>query len=254
MTRCVILLPLLLAVLPGSAAASKSPLEIPNLSGMWARAQVTTALVDIPIVGEMASRTMAVTLLRLRQEGSEVVVDEKVCRLTTQAPTRLVSTTYPDAFVRAVSGNQRRGRIKVDDGRIRYVEPKQAYWRGMQPGVDVAGPMPVDSNDPRVGDVDADGQPGLTVKVGGIVDGEIFLVQRSWSELDGVLRSRNRIEGSIAWGSEEQILGASSSLLESSPKKRPAPETRKNFFRMRRVPKSATCAEVLARRQKLFGF
>ena len=207
----------------------------------------------IPIVGELASKTLAVTLLQVRQDGANVFLDEQVCRLVTKAPTSLVRTTYPDAFIRAVSGNQRRGRLERDGDRFRYVEPKQAYWRGMRPEIDVAEPLPSDASDPRIADLDGDGQPGLTVQVGGLIDGEIFLVQRSWSELDGVVRSGNKIEGQVAWGSEERILGASRSLLKSKPEKRPDPERRSNFFRMRRVPQTATCEQVLARRQKLLG-
>ena len=59
----------------------------------------------------------------------------------------------------------------------------------------------------------------------------MYLVQRSWSELSGVVRSRNnRIEGRVEWGSEEQILGATRSLLRSSPKKRPGTENRRQFL------------------------
>ena len=182
-----------------------------------------------------------------------LVLNEEVCRLTTRAPTSLVTTAYPDAFIRAVSGNRRTGRLEWADGEVRYVEPRQAYWRGMRPEADIAGPLPAGADDPRVGDIDRDGQPGLTVRVGGLIDGEVFLVQRSWSALTGVLRSSNQIEGRIEWGSEERILGATRNLLKSAPAKRPDPSSGRSFFRMRRVPESATCAQVLARRKKLFG-
>ncbi len=236
-----------------ASGTSPQPPDLPDLSGTWARAQITTALVHVPIVGELASQTLAVTLLRIEQHGPELLLVEEVCRLDTKAPTSLVKTTYPDAFVRAVSGNRRRGRLEWDGGQIRYREPKQAYWRGMREGVPIGEPLPDHPDDPRVSDLDSDGNPGLTVKVSGLIDGEIFLVQRSWSELDGVLLSGNRIEGRVHWDSEEQILGASRQLLASKPKKRPAPDQSGNFFRMRRVPNSATCGEVLARQRKLLG-
>ena len=246
----------LMAVATGAqpaAASATTPARpaLPDISGAWARAQITTAMVDIPLVGEMPSRTLAVTRLRVRQQGANVVLDEEVCRLTTQAPTRLVSTTYPTAFLRAVSGNQRRGRLERDGKQIRYVEPKQAYWRGMRPGTDVSEALPIDATDPRIEDLDRDGKPGLTVKVGGLIDGEVFLVQRSWSELRGELRSNDRIEGRVAWSSEERIVGASRSLLTSSPKKRP--DDARSFFRMRRIPSAVTCRDILARQRTLFG-
>ena len=56
-------------LLPGTALATTRPL--PDLSGTWARAQVTAALVDVPIVGELSSRTLAVTLLRVTQNGED---------------------------------------------------------------------------------------------------------------------------------------------------------------------------------------
>ncbi len=238
----------------GSATASTaSRPPLPDLSGAWARAQVTTAMVDVPLLGELPSRTLAVTRLKIRQDGAEVSLDEEVCRLTTRAPTQLIKTTYPAAFLRAVSGNQRRGRLERDGRQVRYIEPKQAYWRGMRPGTDVLEALPADAKDPRIDDGDGDGQPGLTVKVNGLIDGEIFLVQRSWSELRGELRSNDRIEGRIAWGSEERIVGATRSMLTSSPKKRPDPNGTQSFFRMRRIPAAATCDEILARQKVLFG-
>ena len=254
MTRRIIIMSLLgLAVPTAVSATTAGPDRYPDLSGTWARAQVTTALVDIPLVGELASRTLAVTLLRVEQKGVEVTLEEEVCRLTTKAPTSLVSTQYPEAFIRAVSGNRRRGRLEWDGATFRYREPKQAYWRGMRPDVDVTEPLPTEPDDPRIRDLDNDGQPGLTVKVEGLISGEIFLVQRSWSELNGTIRSNSRIEGQVAWGSEEQILGATRSMLKSKPKKRPDPAQSGNFFRMRRVPASATCEQVMARRRRLLG-
>lgn len=254
MTRCISAVSAHFVLLPALAFAGSSADDgLPDLSGTWARAQVTTALVDIPVVGELASRTLAVTLLRVEQDGPSLTLNEQVCVLTTKAPTTLVRTTYPDAFVRAVSGNRRRGRLERDGARIRYFEPKQMYWRGMRPDVDVGEPLPNDAKDPRISDLDRDGAPGLTVNVDGLIDGKVFLVQRSWSELDGVVRSRNRIEGQVVWGSEETILGATKSLLRSPPDKRPDPARSRNFFRMRRVPSTATCDEVLARRRQLLG-
>ena len=40
-----------------------------------------------------------------------------------------------------------------------------------------ATPLPGEADDPRVVDADSDGNPGVTVQVRGLIDGEVYMVQ-----------------------------------------------------------------------------
>ncbi|MGB1250835.1 MAG: hypothetical protein ACPG8W_09505, partial [Candidatus Promineifilaceae bacterium] len=63
-------------------------------------------------------------------------------------------------------------------------------------------------------DPDGDGNPGLTVRATGLADGEIYVVQRSWTILDGQLAG-DRLDGLIEWNSEQIIIGADNPVLLS---------------------------------------
>jgi hypothetical protein len=120
-------------------------------------------------------------------------------------------------------------------------------------GADLADPsgdpLPEDASDPAVVDLDGDGLPGATVRVTGLLDGEIYVTQRVWTELEGIFTNAERLEGAIAWGEEQKILGTDNDILSS--------------FEVKNVPVSgsflmlkteaADCDEILADRDRFFG-
>lgn len=224
--------------------------NMPRVEGRWARVQVTTALVDLPVLGEREARTLAVTLLDVEQQGGALTLREEVCGVESRDPTEMVRTRYPAAFAKALSGVQRSAHLEHGPQGLRWVEPKQASVRGAS--ISEAEPLPKLGTDPRVIDSDGDGQPGLTVEIDGMVSGSVFVVQKGWSALEGQLRA-DRAEGLIRWSSEQVVVGATHRLLQSAPASRPHPDPKKSFFRMRRVPTDATCADIQSRRQTLLG-
>lgn len=235
-------------------AANVAPVrDLPNLAGKWARLQVTTAVSDVPVVGDVSSETVGIVLLSVRQEGDRLELKEQICALKNESLGGAVEARFPVSFLEALSGNVKTARLVRQGDAIRYLEDEDTRVHGARLEDPLTDDLPQSQGDPRVRDADGDGEPGMTVRVDGIVDGEIYVVQRTSAEFHGELLSPKKISGAISWRSEQSVVGASSSFLESNPDARPHPDPDKSFFRMRRVPSSATCPQVVRLSRRLFG-
>ncbi|MGF1507993.1 MAG: hypothetical protein ACFB9M_00670 [Myxococcota bacterium] len=226
---------------------------MPDLAGVWAQLQVTTSVVDVPFKGRAETELRSLALLEVQQDHRELSIRETICSLQSQGPTPIIQTAYPPRFRDALSGHERSAVLTYDGGAWRYTEPKSYRTNGARLRDPPGERLPEEPEDPRVLDADHDGKPGLTVLVRGWVEGEVYLVQRGWSELSGIVRSGRQIEGQVAWASEQRVLDATSRLLTRAPKARPHPQDGRSFFRMARVPRRATCAELLPRADRIFG-
>ena len=242
----------LAATLPSSAASARP--AAPDLSGTWARVEVTTALSEVPVLGDLTSRTRALSLLTFTEEGGGLWVQTQVCALENETLGGAVQATFPKAFLRAVSGGRYPARLETTADGLRYVEERPTRVSGATLRNIAQDDLPKRSDDPRLEDSDRDGHPGLTVHVGGFVEGEIYVVQRDASHLEGeVSPNRRQIQGRVTWTAEQSVVGASRSMLASTPDNRPHPDPEESFFRMRRVPEGARCADIVRRSRQLFG-
>jgi len=91
------------------------------------------------------------------------------------------------------------------------------------------------------------------VHFAGLVDGDVYLVQRQWSTLRGVATGGNRIDGRIQWGEERSVLGATSIFLRSQPPSRSDPDPEASYFRTTRIEAGVDCAGIVAQRDTLFA-
>ncbi|MEQ8278899.1 MAG: hypothetical protein RMA76_30375 [Deltaproteobacteria bacterium] len=206
----------------------------PDVTGLWVRAQRTTTVVDVPVLGDTEVETVAIAIVDVRRVGDEYRMTEKVCAIESESVHGVVRTVYPRAFVVALSGHDKPLRIERAESGLRWIEPR--YER-------VVGE----------GDQDSDGHPGVTVRIEGLVDGEVYVKQVGWQASEGRFVGDDRVAGAVTFGLEQEILGATSERLQDPLPSRPHPEAKKNPFRARRIPTSATCAQVLARRGALLG-
>ena len=102
-------------------------------------------------------------------------------------------------------------------------------------------------------DEDGDGHPGVTIRMIGLIDGEMRVVQRTVNELEGVMTAdAETIIGRVTWSSEQHVLDATSAFLRASPSSRPHPDPARSHFVMRRVPASLGCDDLLSDHARLF--
>jgi len=98
------------------------------------------------------------------------------------------------------------------------------------------------------------GKPAVTVKLTGIVQGEVYNVQRQWVEAVGVAVSTSRIEGALAFDVEQPTLASDPPLIKDmTGKQRVNPTACASGFVMVKVDATSTCDTVKAQATTLFG-
>ncbi len=239
-----------LALAPLSEAQARGA-RMPDIQGTWAQVQVTTARTEIPVIGVIETSTTSLLLTEITREGSDYVLTEKVCSIDLTGGSDLVTTIISDAFARGVSGNTRAIRWFRDGDTLRYEQPKAWRASGAKLSNVSRGTLPKAPGDPRILDSDGDGHPGLTVKIRGAIDGELYVVERSWSVLSGKMDGSGQLHGSIKWYSEQSVIEATSIFLSNPPPSKPTSSKRDNYFRMKKVDQESTCSDITRLRKGL---
>lgn len=242
------LVPLLL-LLPGTALA-ESP---PDVSGTWAQLQVQTSIVTIPVAGNVTSTTVAILRVNIEQDRRKLVVQTTPCAVDVDSEVTMVKTIIPQPMLRAIGTREFRARLNPSHDGWRFYQPPVMQTLGVALKDAWKDSMPSGPNDKRLVDSDNDGNPGVTVRIEGVIKGAIYVAQRSWSRLDGLILG-DRMKGSLQWQTDQSVLEATSSLLLSSPHARPSTVPSENYFRAIRVAPNATCKEILKIPRNTFTF
>ena len=221
-----------------------------GLLGVWAQRQVTVSDVDVPVVG--TTRTPTVSLLRVEISPGRApglrALHLQICGISLGSDADLARTLIPDAFVDALPEVDREASLG-EDGTYTVEWLTQVHGARLEdPEADM---LPTALDDPRVFDQDGDGHPGLTVRIGGLVDGEIYVVQRGRDRLSGRFAD-DRVDGRLEWTSEQVVLGADVDLLEMPVPTHPVADPAAHVFALRRLPADADCEFVLAHATELF--
>lgn len=227
-------------------SAAASPPQ--DLSGVWVHRVVTTSVSKLPVLGEVENESRFYARVEMTQTGDDLSLRISPCYVRIVGEMKRVHTIIPDETL-AVMGPQRRtGRL--DGARF-----------AIDRGVDVLGarltdewrdPLPDDVAHPAQWDEDGDGKPGVTVRIMGPIDGDVYVAQRAWNELSGTVMTPDRIVGRVRWNAEQQVLDATSVFLRANPSSRPHTDPARNHFEMRRLPPHTTCADIRKQHDRLF--
>lgn len=225
----------------------------PNLTGRWAQFQVITTIESIPLLGDVESTMAALLYVDFVQQGAQVTGVETMCHLNLQSSSDSIQVHIPKAFTRSLSGNRRQGTVEQTPTGWRLKLDRVWMLSGVALDHPATDSLPDDPEDPRVRDTDRDGLPGATLVSEGIVEGAIYLAQKSWNELTGKFKQHStRIEGHVRWGSERKILDADSVLLEIEAASRPHPNPNQSIFTMVRVGPNEDCRAIAQKGRQLF--
>lgn len=249
--RRTLLLLFALAALALASPAQAQQDALPDLGGTWAQVQVTTGVSKLPVVGTVKSVTTALILLDIKQNGENLTLEEKICDIRITSSVERVRTIVPRKFTQAASGQTRKGRVWMDNGRARYMQDKHVVVLGAKLANSKKDALPDDPDDARVYDQDRDGKPGMTVHVEGIVNGHIYLVQRGWNKLDGNIDG-DRMKGFIRWDSEQTVLDSTHMLLGDSPTSKTNNKRSENYFDNRKVSDGMNCKTLRSQEKKIF--
>lgn len=239
----------------GAPAQGASPLEF-DLSGTWAEWQVLSEFATLPLVGEVV-RTSTVTMrVTLEQVGDALDVRWTYCASEIDNGSAVASTLIPEAFLASLGEVRTVAQLDLGASTVRFAQPWTTEVRGCRLADPERDALPASPDDPRVIDQDGDGKPGLTVQVSalGLVEGEVYVVQRVRTRLTGIVVSSDRIEGLVEWTTEQVTLAASNPVFLGTIPSRPDPAVENSAFVLARIDPAWTCDEILDRRTELlFG-
>ncbi len=236
-----LLVPSCVMLLPHTTAQADDP-ALPDLNGTWAQLQVTTSVSEIPIVGDVIGTTKSLLIVKVEQDGGDLKLKETICDIEITSTASRVDTIIPRAFQKAASGTRRVARVWYEDGELQFQEKPKTVVLGAKLDK-ISDALPEDEDDERIVDSDKDGHPGLTVKVRGIIDGEIYVVQRGWNKLRGKFDGE-MFQGKVTWKSDQKVVDASRMLLNSNTTSKPHGNASKNYFKMKRIDASTSCADL----------
>jgi hypothetical protein len=227
--------------------------EITDLSGRWAQKVVNSSISKVPVAGKITTDSIGYLLLNIEQDADELSITSEVCDVRIDSSAKKVRTVVPDSFVEAIGEQTRRATLDRDGAELSFFAPKKYSTVG----VDLRNPqyetLPEEPDDPRVSDADNDGHPGVTLRIEGIISGELYVIQRAWDVMRGTVQGHKYIDGLIDWGNDQVLLDSNSIFLRNQPPSWPHPNEKRSYFRTTRISDSATCNDVVKQRRTLFS-
>lgn len=245
--RFALLSALLSLFICAHAHAQQSQAALPDVSGLYAQHMVTTARSSIPVFGDVVTSTHTYALVKVAQaEAGSLTMTEQICNIRIVSSDKKIKTIVPKGFQRAVSGQTRSGYLKRDaSGAVKMSFPGKLTVFGAKLSNPRKDALPDDEDDRRLVDADGDGKPGLTIKVRGMIDGELYIVTRGWNKLSALLPATpSVIKGGVKWVNNQSVVDATSMFLKAQLETKPDKRASKNTFVWKKLAPDATCAQV----------
>lgn len=244
---------LILAILAIALLSLPAIVQPVDISGVWAQLVVSSQLSDVPFAGRVRQQTISLQRVIIKQNGETVTMEAQTCALEFNSGTPLVKLTFPERFVNSLGVDIKRAQFDLNT--LNFVQPRSIYLRGVRLQDPERDPLPTDPKDPRIFDQDGDGNPGMTLKasVMGLLNADIYIIQRDWNILRGRLTSSTTLDGLVEWGSEQVILGATNPIFLTPNPTFPDPNPNNSFFHSTRVSTETSCEQILTQRDKLFA-
>jgi hypothetical protein len=242
--------------------------SVTDLSGTWVLETIGAQTVAVPgYANPFHLKSINVILVQVAQNGNEVTLTGHNCdRIQHDDPSNPAKVVVLDPWRLTPSPVQRSGSFAPDDsGQWSLTLPTLTEVFGARLSDPATDALPTDPNDPRVVDVDNDGYPGLSVGLGGVgslISGTLRSVQRQATALHGLAVAADRVEGGMAYQSDQSVVASQPPSLKDLFKLSTAstdPAACSSTFVMVKVSDVADagavdCAWVRANESALLGF
>lgn len=196
------------------------------------------------------------TLARIRHEGDALLIEHRICAMEIRdfnserfADPDFQELVYPDAFVDASSLIIHRIENPPPfDTEEEFESNTFAEARGIRLDDPATNEFPnrqEAADDSRVWDADKDGQPGLTLLAKGVLNGEVYVLERIVSSIRASVIEQDRISGVNEFERDTVMIGASNNALIWDDSYSPNPAEQENLYRLERMQEDTSCAELL---------
>jgi hypothetical protein len=202
---------------------------------------------SMPLLGKSESTTVSISLVELRALPDGLRQSHRVCDARLEGSVPFVRLEMPPQFIAALGTRDYPITLVADADGWRYRADLGVEHVGWRPD---DGPLPTRVDDPRIYDWDGDGRPAATLRLAVPIapDGELLVVQRGHSVLEGGVVGRDRVAGRIDVRHFEQaVVAARPAFLRRSPAVTQDPA--RSRFTLERVADGTTCAELVRAEQ-----
>lgn len=220
--------------------------------GTYAIRSNLATIQKIPVIGNTPSLSSTYSLVSIVRAGEGLVVQEKACRIQISGSGPVVQS-IPDALPQSIPLLTSPFRIWQDASSIRIAKDPVSAVLGATLSDPEKEALPTKPTDARVIDQDADGHPGVTVKVSGsLVSGEIYLVQRLRNSWAGTLNANGQLAALLTDAGEQSVIDASNAVLKSKINVAIDPDASKTNVSFVRLSETYSCARLIAETGTLF--
>lgn len=218
--------------------------------GTWAQLQHSATVTDSPI-GQFNTTIHTLHLVQVTQEAdASFTAHHTVCDIQAESTSSIsADTIIPDSYIQSLVPFTRP--VTFDGQNGTFTAARVTEVKGCILTDNENEDLPTSADDPRVTDQDNDGNPGMTIQVSGAINGDLYVVERNWTELNGTMVGM-RIDGLLTWGVEQNKLGQSNILLSMDIPSWVDPDAEKSYFEMVQVAPDDGCAELIAKQDSLF--
>lgn len=224
-----------------------------DITGTWAQLLVYGTVFNLPAIGQTEGATTTIVRVSITGGTAKPSIEAETCTVEIDNGTDVIRTVIPDAFVEALAVQTPTATVDNTSGGLSYSQDRVLTLRGVKLTEPATEGLPTEANDPRVFDQDNDGNPGMTVLIQGITDGQVYVIQRDWYELEGQASGPDWIDGLATWNTEQVVLGSDNPILEMQTESSPHPDPSLSIFRMTRIDGAMDCKTIIAQRETLFA-
>lgn len=231
------------------------PVEVGSLAGTFAVKVVAASLVRIPIPGIDDQLGGGVNYRLVQREWDEAqghyLQTSQLCG-GYNFEVAGVNTAVPAETYRLVPESVAE-KVFVDHELGTYRSTDHVQLWGINLPDPLTSPLPADAleaeespHKDRIYDMDEDEQPGITLKVSGLVSGEVWAVQRKKVDLEGLVVEPGRMLGLSLNFYESVVLGDDIPLYDANMGSTERwPDPKESWFEEVRIEEGSDCEDVM---------
>lgn len=218
-------------------------IEPAELVGTWQIQLDVATFAKVPVLGETTITSRQIMVANVEESAGKLWVNHDTCSLAARTKPALALTEFPEAFINAIPDksypmelSDRNGvqRVRLDLGTLAI---------GFDAAVSAFPPSKLDH--PAVVDWDKDGKPAATIHLIVPIFGtiEVYQAQSAHAIMDGVVLSRDRMEGGArVVDFHQRTLSASNRLFVQNPTL--ANDPSRSSFSLTRIEAGTPCSKI----------
>lgn len=184
-----------------------------DLSGVWVAKLTGAQIVTSGVTKAIHNKNVYYQLLTIQQAGTTLTVDGRYCdRTEVNDPGAIVPVQIPEAWAHTETPIHRAGDFAPAGGAF-PVLTLPSYFEAIGATLTSTDALPTTASDSRVFDEDKDGNPGITIRLSGLVNGSVYSVQTQTTSVTAVAVASNRMEGALVFASNQTVLASNPSTI-----------------------------------------